>query len=320
MAGMASGIGIACGLNVYGAVAAIGLAARFGALSLSPALRGLEHPIVIGSALLLLVAEAVADRAPRAQRWWSAAHTVVRPLAAVSLAAIVVVALPVSPPPTLVVATGAAAGVIALLVHASKSGARLLFSVSGEAGRGRWISWAEDLVAVAIAPLAVARPSETLWISAGLLLLLALFGRWLWRAFLLGPRALVARAAGFFGTKGWVEVERMPQWVSRSLRPASLGEARHRATRASLHGAPGRFRNGWLIVGGSGPSFVFRGGSGRVRALPLVEPPCGDVEGDAWVDRLALGHNGARATLFLLKDGPDPAAVQRLLSTSSRYD
>jgi hypothetical protein len=310
--GIVLGLGIGAGLNVYGAVAAIGIAARLEWLVLAPGLRGLESPIVIGSALLLYFVEVFANREPGVQRWWNAVHTLVRPLAAASLTAVAVPALGASVPAAVWVAATVAAGIIALLVHASKAGARLLLAVSGDARWNRAVNWCEDAVALAIAPLALARPGDALWVALGMLVALVTFGRWLWRAFLLGPRALAARGSGFFGAKGWVESPDLPAWVTRSLAPHAPGQARNRGTRAALQGAPGRFRNGWLIVGGEGPRFLFRGSSGRVRLVPLFDATCGDVRADAWVDGLPLGSNGTSSTLFLLKDGPDPRAVQRL--------
>lgn len=309
--GIVLGIGIAAGLNVYGAVAAIGIAARLEWVELAPGLRGLQSSIVIGSALLMYCVEVYANRTPRVQRWWNAAHTLIRPLAAASLVAVALPASGVSTAPTWFTAT-LSAGVVALLVHASKAGARLLFAVSREFRWDRAVNWGEDAAAFALAPLSLARPTQALWLALVGLATLVVFGRWLWRVFLLGPRSLAARGAGFFGARGWVESADLPLWVARALAPPVPGQARNRGTRASLHGAPGRFRNGWLIVGGEGPRFLFRGSSGRVRQVPLSEATCGEVGVDAWVDRLPLGSNGTSSTLFLLKDGPDPRAVQRM--------
>ncbi len=310
--GIVLGIGIAAGLNVYGAVAAIGIAARLEWFELAPGLRGLQSPIVIGSALLLYLVETYADRTPRVQRWWNAGHTLIRPLAAASLAAVALPASGAAIAAPLRSVAALAAGIVALLVHASKAGARLLFAVTGEFRRDRAVRWAEDAAALALAPLALARPADALWLALVALVALVLFGRWLWRAFLLGPRALAARGTGFFGARGWVESADLPAWVAGSLAPLAPGQARIRGARASLHGAPGRFRNGWLIVGGDGPRFLFRTSSGRIRHVSLSEATCVEMSADAWVDRLRLGSNGASSTLFLLKDGPDPRAVQRL--------
>lgn len=309
--GMVLGLGIAAGLNVYGAVAAIGVASRVGWLDLAPALRGLHSPIVIGSAALLFLIDAYADRAARTQRWWGAVHTIVRPLAAASLTAVALFGTPAAPSAWMWSAAALAAGAVALFVHASKAGARLLLAVSGDVRRNRAVGWAEDGLAVLLGPIALARPGVALWAASVLLVGLVVFGRWLWRAFLLGPRSLAALGSGFFGSRGWRDDGDLPAWVASALEPLAPGQARHRGARASLHGAPGRFRNGWLVVGGKGPCFLFRGSSGRVRAVPLASARCGEVMRDAWVDRLALGTNGTDSTLFLLKDGPDAVAVRR---------
>jgi hypothetical protein len=311
--GIALGLGIAAGLNVYAAVAAIGIASRLGWFPLAPALHGLHASIVIGSAVLLYLLEALADRAKHTQRWWSAVHTLVRPLAASSLTAVAILATSPDIPKLVWVSASLGAGVVALLVHASKAGARLLLAVAGELRWNRAVNWAEDAVAVVFGPLSLAWPTGTLWIAGAMLVGLAGLGRWLWRAFLLGPRALAARGTGFFGARGWLEADGLPRWVARSLESLSPGQARHRGTRASMQGAPGRFRNGWLVVGGDGPRFLYRGTSGRVRGLPLEDASYGEVRADSWVDSIPLGSNGRRATLLLLKDGPDPEVVRRAL-------
>ena len=317
VAGVVLGFGIAAGLNIYGAVAAIGLASRLGWFELAAGLRGLQSPIVIGPAILLFGLEIYADRSARTQRWWDALHTIVRPLAASSLAAVVLSAAPTPPPAWLWLTATFSAGMVALIVHASKTGARVLLSVARDRRRLRLLARAEDAVAIAFGPLTLARPGDALWIAAAILLALAVFGRWLWRAFLLGPRALAALGAGFFGTRGWLEIDDLPAWAVAALETPRPGQARHRGARASLHGAPGRFRNGWFVTGGGGPRFLFRGSSGRVRVVPLESARCGPVQSDEWVDRMTLGANGASSTLFLLKDGPDPRVVRRLFAPAS---
>lgn len=312
--GIVLGLGIAAGLNVYGAVAAIGVASRFGWLDLAPALGGLQSSIVIGSAALLFLIDACANRDPRTQRWWGAVHTIVHPLAATSLTAVALFGTPAAPAAWMWIAAAIAAGGVALFVHASRAGARLLLVVSGDRRGSRAVGWSEDALAALIGPLALARPAVALWAAGILLVGLVAFGRWLWRAFLLGPRSLAAVGSGFFGSRGWREDGDLPRWVLDALEPLAPGQGRHRGARASMHGAPGRFRNGWLVVGGAGPRFLFRGSSGRVRAVPLASARCGDVMRDAWVDRIALRANGTAPTLFLLKDGPDPLAVRRLFA------
>ena len=76
-------IGFAAGLNVYATVAALGLLARFGHLSLPPGLQLLESWTVIGASTALFAIEFVADKIPAFDLIWNALHTFVRvPIAA----------------------------------------------------------------------------------------------------------------------------------------------------------------------------------------------------------------------------------------------
>ena len=59
------GTAFACGLNLYATVAVLGLGSMIGFLpALPPGLQGLAHPLVLASALLLYVVEAVIDKFP----------------------------------------------------------------------------------------------------------------------------------------------------------------------------------------------------------------------------------------------------------------
>ena len=80
---MLAPIGFAAGLNVYATVAALGLLARFGHLSLPPGLQLLESWMVIVASSALFAIEFVADKTPAFDLIWNALHTFVRvPIAA----------------------------------------------------------------------------------------------------------------------------------------------------------------------------------------------------------------------------------------------
>src|SRR5262249_53719239 len=76
--GMASGAAAASGLRLYGTVAALGLLQHFGVLQLPGGLEVLGHPVIIGLAIILYVAEFVADKVPVFDSVWDAVHTFIR--------------------------------------------------------------------------------------------------------------------------------------------------------------------------------------------------------------------------------------------------
>ena len=73
----------AAGLNVYAAVATLGLLGKFEVLSLPPSLLLLQNEWVIGACAVLFVVEFFADKIPAFDLIWNALQTFVRvPVAA----------------------------------------------------------------------------------------------------------------------------------------------------------------------------------------------------------------------------------------------
>ena len=78
-------ISFAAGLNVYAAVGALGLLARFHVLALPPTLDLVTSWYVIGICGVLFLVEFFADKVPAFDLVWNALHTFVRiPVACVS--------------------------------------------------------------------------------------------------------------------------------------------------------------------------------------------------------------------------------------------
>lgn len=305
--GQVLGLGFASGLNLYATVALLGLASRLALIPPLPVgLRGLESGIVILSACALYLIEFVLDKLEPVEWLWDTLHTLIRPVAAALLVygALATQGAPVQLPGAL------AAGMVALAVHGSKAGLRVTLRARS-AGRGCWVaSGVEDLLALLVAFAAMSRPSTALLVVGSLLLLVALGGRRLWRASLLGLRALQARVVGFFGRSGWRALDRLPPGLRRQVPEPALGSASPRAARAAAAGLTGvaAWRNGWLVLSGSAPLFVYRAGL-RSRAVRLPRPSAGTVRRGAWADALWLEGEGGAYTLFLLKDGPAPEVV-----------
>ena len=74
------GFSFAAGINLYATVAILGLASRYNWVSLPPQFRAFDNDIVIGVAIVLYIAEFVADKIPWFDSIWDAVHTAIRPV------------------------------------------------------------------------------------------------------------------------------------------------------------------------------------------------------------------------------------------------
>lgn len=168
------GLGFTAGVNLYATVLATGLALRLDWLALPASLGGLA---VLGDTRVLVVAglcyaaEFVADKVPAVDHAWDLVHAFVRPAGAALVAWAAVSGASLDPAvevAAVVLAAGTAFG-----SHAAKSGTRLATAaVGGHAlGLGVVLSLLEDVVALALAPLAVLFPlfvAALVLVAAGL--------------------------------------------------------------------------------------------------------------------------------------------------------
>lgn len=313
LAGQLAGTAFACGLNLYATVAVLGILARFGLLrDLPPGLQGLGGGIVIGSAIALYIVEAIVDKLAHADSVWDTAHTFIRPPAATLLAIGALWGRPVS----LLVAGAALAFVVALAAHATKAGLRMVLNATLKTGWRAWISVGEDALAVALAVLALVVPVPTL-IAVGILLLVsAILGPRLWRAYHLGERAIAAWFRSIFVPPGWLDLDDLPRDVGAILEDTPLGRAPPQGARAALHGlrGVGDFRNGWLVLTSDGPVFVYRTLFGT-RRVDLPTPHEVEARTGVWANVMHVhGDDESDYTFFLLRDGPEPELLIRLMS------
>lgn len=310
--GQILGVSFACGLNLYLTVAALGLLSRFGIIdALPPGLHGLEGTIVIGSAALLYLIEAVIDKVRHADSLWDAVHTFIRPPAA----ALLTMGILWGQPLTLAAPAAAIAFFVALTAHGTKAGLRLALT-TGMRGGYQWVSVAEDLLAIGFATMAFLDPLTTLIGTATVLALLLLIGPRYWRAFRLGTRALRAWIRTLFSPGRWRELDEIPRRVRGRLDPAPAGTAQPRGAPAALSGIPGAgsYRNGWLVITADGPVFVYRTVLGH-RRIELPTPHTIEVDPGVWTDVLSIDSGeGADYTLYMLKDGPAHDVVIQTLN------
>ncbi|HEX6134291.1 MAG TPA: DUF4126 domain-containing protein [Longimicrobiales bacterium] len=317
LAGQLLGTAFACGLNLYATIALLGIVSRLDQVSvLPPGMIGLEHGLVIGSAAVLYVVEFVLDRVPVIDHAWEAVHTLIRPAAAGLLTL-----LALNGTPLYVQLSGAvAAAAVALAAHGSKAGLRLILSTrASEARRQAFartaLSLLEDFAAVAIAIAALRYTHVAIGVMAASGALLLLAGPRLWRASILGFRAVIARTRGFFRGRGWRYRHQLPRALRSAVPGEPLGAAPARAASAAVSGFPGvgAYRNGWLVVTHDGPRFLYRSFF-RTRVAPLPAFSELSLRRGLVTDVLDLrahtNGNGRRKprsfTIFLLKDGPQP--------------
>lgn len=153
------------GINLYAAVATLGLLGRFANLKLPGELDAVTSWWVIAIALLLFVIEFVADKVPVVDSIWDVIHTFIRIPAGAVLAAtafgefdrsVQVIALLLG-------------GGLALSSHGTKAAARALINTSPEPVSNVVVSLFEDVLAIVTIVLALFLPVVVfLVIAAGL--------------------------------------------------------------------------------------------------------------------------------------------------------
>ncbi|MGH9577664.1 MAG: DUF4126 domain-containing protein [Terriglobales bacterium] len=168
----------AAGLNVYAAVATLGLLGRFEVLSLPPSLSLLQNEWVIGACAVLFVIEFVADKIPAFDLIWNALQTFVR----VPVAALLswFATAPLSTEEQMVAAV--VGGAIALAAHGGKMAVRTAVTPSPEPASHIVLSLAEDFLAVFLVWFAVGHPYLAAALVIALLIAIVLIIRMVLKA------------------------------------------------------------------------------------------------------------------------------------------
>ncbi len=213
---LAMGIGWASGINLYAAIATLGLLHLTGNIVLPPDLQVLAHPWVLTAAVFMYCVEFFADKIPGVDTSWDALHTFIRIPAGAVLAAQAVG--PVSEPAAL--AAGLVGGLFATGSHLLKAGSRLVINTSPEPVTNWTASVAEDVMVVTGVWAALYHP----WGFLAALALFAGFAIWvlpkIWRGvkrlgaaivrLFRGPAPSVAGAASPAGTEESAERPSLP--------------------------------------------------------------------------------------------------------------
>lgn len=159
--------GWASGINAYAVVMLLGLFGRFGGAGEVPPV--LERTDVLVAASVLFLCEAVADKIPYVDTLWDAVHTVIRPIAGATVAALLAAHHPGS---LGAAAASAVGGATALVSHGIKASLRMAVNTSPEPASNIVLSLLEDVLVAALVVLALFHP----WLAASAALLLLAAG------------------------------------------------------------------------------------------------------------------------------------------------
>ena len=151
---IAMGAGWVSGINLYAAVATLGLLGRFANLKLPGELDILTSWWIIGLALVLYLIEFVADKVPYVDNIWDAIHTFIRVPAGAVLAATAFGDFDRG----VQVAAFLLGGGLALSAHGTKASARAAINLSPEPASNIVVSLTEDAIAVGSVLLSIFAP------------------------------------------------------------------------------------------------------------------------------------------------------------------
>jgi hypothetical protein len=169
--GRTLGFSFAAGVNLYATVALLGLASRYGWVSLPEQYRAFDSDWVIGAALVMYAIEFFADKIPYVDSLWDVIHTAIRPIGG---ALIAVTTLGDASPTTeaLVMLLG---GAVATSSHLTKTSTRAMANASPEPFSNWILSVGEDIFVVGLGFLALQYPLVAFAVAAVLLVVIAIF-------------------------------------------------------------------------------------------------------------------------------------------------
>jgi len=176
--GRTLGFSFAAGINLYATVAILGLASRYGWVSLPDQYRVFDNDFVIVAALVLYVVEFFADKIPWVDSIWDALHTVIRPVGG----ALIAVATLGEASPTVEGLVALVGGTLAAGSHLTKAGTRAVANTSPEPFTNWILSLTEDIFVVTLGFLALKYPLAATAVVAVALTLMIVFAARIIRA------------------------------------------------------------------------------------------------------------------------------------------
>lgn len=187
---LAMGIGWAAGINLYAAIATLGLLQLTGNIALPPELAVVADPLVLSAAVVMYCVEFFADKVPGLDTGWDAIHTFIRIPAGAVLAAQAVgdVGAPA------MLAAGLLGGAFATGSHLVKSGSRVMINTSPEPFSNFTASLAEDALVIAGLWTALYHP----WVFVVGLAVFAVASAWVLPKIWRGVRGVIRAGIGLF--------------------------------------------------------------------------------------------------------------------------
>jgi hypothetical protein len=169
--GRTLGFSFAAGVNLYATVALLGLASRYGWVSLPEQYRAFDSDWVIGAALVMYAIEFFADKIPYIDSLWDMIHTAIRPIGG----ALIAVTTLGDASPTIEALVMLLGGAVATSSHLTKTSTRAVANASPEPFSNWILSLGEDVFVVGLGLLALQYPLIAFGVAVALLVLIAIF-------------------------------------------------------------------------------------------------------------------------------------------------
>jgi hypothetical protein len=175
--GRTLGFSIAAGVNLYATVFLLGLASRYGWVTLPEQFQVFDNPWIIGTAGVLYAIEFFADKIPWVDTLWDGLHTFIRPVGG----ALIAVTTLGEASPTVNGLVALVGGTVAAGSHFTKAGTRVAANASPEPFSNWVLSLLGDVFVVAMGFVTMMFPLLALGISLAILIAMALVARWVWK-------------------------------------------------------------------------------------------------------------------------------------------
>ena len=169
--GRTLGFSFTAGVNLYATVAILGLASRYGWVSLPPQFQAFNNDTVIGVAIAMYLIEFFADKIPYFDSLWDAVHTAIRPVGG----ALIAVTTLGDASPTVEAFIALLGGAVAAGSHLTKTSTRAAANASPEPFSNWILSIGEDIFVVGLGYLALKYPIAALVVAGTLLVLIVVF-------------------------------------------------------------------------------------------------------------------------------------------------
>jgi Domain of unknown function (DUF4126) len=176
--GRTMGFSFAAGINLYATVAILGLAKRYGWVTLPEQFGVFDNDVVIAAALVLYAVEFVADKIPWVDSMWDAVHTAIRPIGG----AVIAVATLGDASPTMQGLIALLGGTLAAGTHFTKAGTRAAANTTPEPFSNWALSFGEDLFVVGLSALALTYPTAAALVVIAGVVVMIVFATWIVRA------------------------------------------------------------------------------------------------------------------------------------------